>query len=622
MIIPLYVILLTRFCDALIGYDCETPYENGTTVSLLEDDACQINEGNLLFHDVYIEALQHPRVTTVDVLTCRIEIEYNINDSINSKVDYKNIIKNKRYYAPLNASSCAYIHAYRRFQFKNSSFDNLSINDVNSRLISSNVYNKDDIQSLGNLKSKEKVNVFIHIVFKSYSIKVDLITNKILLPTGTTCKYTHLECTDEEGYQNFWSPAFLNGCEKLTHSVIYRGTAKRMQSMGHLGAYALTHSNTRIILFIHKQHSVCNATVLQTELPRILIREISEEYLKNQKYINKMRFLAYSTINSYIHVINNNNLHIKDVYISLSLEKCIKREKELHTSIIMAHRDPSLLAHTIIGMPGYSAYIRGEAAQFYKCTPVPARLRNTEDCFLELPVTIDDKPMYLQPKTRTITARGTEITCNPLATALYRIKNQWHVLAPKPEEFKHVPEALHMKAMPWGSKPDIFITADTSTDEESIITEDRQHDKDTTYMIHISATPIIIWTVVLATIITIIRRYKKKCYLSAQQQFCDHSKDCASSKCRFSEHPDEATAESTCNNHKDNAKPVHPMYQSHEVSEMTDEIYNLKTAYQRLEMRLNKCIYPMQAGLNKLAVAPSRRCSQLNEGGVTTGDYV
>lgn len=121
---------------------------------------------------------------------------------------------------------------------------------------------------------------------------------------------------------------------------------------------------------------------------------------------------------------------------------------ELRTSILIADRNLPLLAYTLISMPGYTARIRGEAAQFLRCTLVPAQPRYVGTCFRELPVTIDKELMYLQPKTRIITIKETEIACDLLTTAMYRIRNRWYVLKPEVEEFTTVPRIIQPASLP------------------------------------------------------------------------------------------------------------------------------------------------------------------------------
>ncbi|CAL1685123.1 unnamed protein product [Lasius platythorax] len=70
-------------------------------------------------------------------------------------------------------------------------------------------------------------------------------------------------------------------------------------------------------------------------------------------------------------------------------------------------------------------------------------------------------------------------------------------------------------------------------------------------------------------------------------------------------------------NHLESLHRTYDTYEEH--LDVQSEIFNLKTAYRNLEMRINNCTSPMQAGLNKLAVASSQRRSKLNEGSVMYG---
>lgn len=130
-----FLILLVHLCGTLNGYDCETLFGTGTTVSLLKADACGFHGGAPVLRDAYVELLHHPRFTNVNILSFRIEIDHIVNDS-----DYKNIharykISNKRHYLLISTSACTYLHVYGELQFGNSSFRNLSADGVNSRSI-------------------------------------------------------------------------------------------------------------------------------------------------------------------------------------------------------------------------------------------------------------------------------------------------------------------------------------------------------------------------------------------------------------------------------------------------------------------------------------------------------
>ena len=444
-----------------------------------------------------------------------------------------------------------------------------------------------------------------------------MLIDKILLPIGTTCRYTDLECSDEEGYQNFWSPVFHEGCERYPLSVKYRGTAKEIRSPGHPVAYTLSSNNLRILLFIRSQQHACNVTVLQTEHPRLVIREISDENLKNQKYVNKLHSLAYYNVNTHVSRTNQN---VKHSYITVSYERCVKKEMELLTSMTIADRHPSAFAYTLRGTPGYTARMRGEAAMIFRCTPVPARLRITGDCYKELPVTVDDKPAYLQPKTREITTKGTQIACDPLTTAMYRIKNAWYSPTPEMEQLTSAPIMVHPGLLPWG-RNSAAQTPESSADELESDVHVEQPTAGTT------ASPgnrtiiliiILCLMLIIIALATIQKSVDRKMHSPATSQSSLSAViSTPSGRLQYTldsaDPPQGASSEHI-------RRRLEVFHQTHrERLDVQDELSNLRNAYRELEARINSCTMPMQIGLNRFAVAPSQNRSQSNEGGVTNG---
>lgn len=226
-ILLIATLLLVRLALALVGYDCDSTLDNGTIVSLLEAGTCEAHKISPVVSHVPVELLLTSRSIAVDLLTCRVEfdtITSHQNDHIDS--DSRSI----RYYVPVNLPTCMYMHAYGKLQLGTFSFEDLSEGITNSRLVrlpASDRVNVAGNPAQENLKQKNIVNSYVHIVYKRSSFRVDVLENKIHLPVGTSCPYTDLECTDEEGYQNYWSPIFKEGCKIISHTTIYRGTAKK-----------------------------------------------------------------------------------------------------------------------------------------------------------------------------------------------------------------------------------------------------------------------------------------------------------------------------------------------------------------------------------------------------------
>jgi hypothetical protein len=107
-------------------------------------------------------------------------------------------------------------------------------------------------------------------------------------------------------------------------------------------------------------------------------------------------------------------------------------QQVLRNAINLAHTQPDAFAYNIMKGPGYMATISGEVAHIIKCVPTEVKRRATEDCYLELPVSLQNRSMYLSPKTHILVNNGTPIECNPFLSLMYKVKGGWINLTPKP----------------------------------------------------------------------------------------------------------------------------------------------------------------------------------------------
>jgi len=295
------------------------------------------------------------------------------------------------------------------------------------------------------------------------------LKDKIILPSGT-CRYTELHCIDEDGYYNFWSPIFHKGCHTAAHAVKYRGTASKIESHKHSTAFSLPYENNNLIIFISAQHNACNASLLQTEHPHLIIKELKtdENYLRKLSLLNQLNTIIDS-ISPHFFTANYIKSNVKAIYSELLLNKCVNKRPELQAAMQTAHMDANQFAYTLTGGPGYSAHIRGEAAEIFQCTPVPVQQRHTENCFLELPILVGNEPMYLTPKTRTISVTGTEIACGPETAVIFKLKNAWAQFQPCPDNIVE-PLILDTSKHQWG-RPIPVTASGTSAGDSSTATQ-------------------------------------------------------------------------------------------------------------------------------------------------------
>lgn len=288
-------------------------------------------------------------------------------------------------------------------------------------------------------------------------------------------------------------------------------------------------------------------------------------------------------------------LDIKNVYITIRTEKYSRKKLEIHTAIAMAYLDPTQLAYALTNAPRYSARIRGEAAQLYRCTPVPARIRSTEDCFQELPVTVNGNPMYLKPRTRMITSKGTKITCDPDTTAMYHLKDKWYILFPEINTAAKTPETLNEKTLPWGRKQEPLkenSKENVEKDTTPINQEAPEKKKASSQPRNKSATQEII-TVIIAisvglTILTaVIIRKKRKTKMTTTAENRKYTYHYA-----YEDEDDESDKSSlhTISSHLETLlrRPPQNLPMDEGRHEISSEIADLRISYRRLEERVNR----------------------------------
>ena len=230
--------------------------------------------------------------------------------------------------------------------------------------------------------------------------------------------------------------------------------------------------------------------------------------------------------------------------------------------------------------------------------------------------------MYLQPKTRVITTKGTPIACDPLTTAIYRINNKWYILTPEANKLTTAPEIIQPGLLPWG-RDSATRTSSYAAEEQKFDAQTSRLPSETTsiYTKIIAAIIIIIIIMLIITVLYVLKSGERKRHLSYPPQFSETAAVKTQTRCPRHAPDDADPPRGSLHEHRNShLEALHRAYDSHENRlDLASEISNLKDAYRILDIRINNCISPTRAGLNKLAVASSQRCSQSNEGGVTYG---
>lgn len=82
------------------------------------------------------------------------------------------------------------------------------------------------------------------------------------------------------------------------------------------------------------------------------------------------------------------------------------------------------------------SFTSGEVAHIVKCVPVEVTIQHDDFCYTELQVSKDNVTFFLSPRTYILKNKGTQIPCNALVPAYYRLGETWLKIMPRPTETK------------------------------------------------------------------------------------------------------------------------------------------------------------------------------------------
>ena len=98
---------------------------------------------------------------------------------------------------------------------------------------------------------------------------------------------------------------------------------------------------------------------------------------------------------------------------------------------------PSEIGYRLTGKLGTLAIVSGEALQILMCKRIEVRLRESNECHTEIPVstlnssTYDRKELFMDPVTKVITDSPTILPCADIRNPYFTIRGQWYKMGPR-----------------------------------------------------------------------------------------------------------------------------------------------------------------------------------------------
>jgi len=444
MYIVVLTLLLAKTASGLLGYDCGGTSFNVTTVSLLEVGECHSADSRPNSTSVYIQLLQIADYSEIRTMSCKIEIDRQMfYCGMHSHISMV-LGGHRKYLLEIEQHKCSRLHETGSIVLGNAvSIIGLLPNSTNYRVITlAGTTNMDGSCKGGdfsdpygtwnNVVVEASVTITLRDYYASAKTKMDYIT----LRSGVQCTLSKNECIDEDGANVFWAPLPVEACNFRAYNVLYQGQAYKIYDSNtqYPIVYSLTTKDITFALSKRSEYNVCGFTLIQTEHPKLLIVETNKNNLFvtfTQISVSNLDIFTY--INSkFVYVEKHLKTQMQDLYRNILDQKCRLERQVLKNAISIAHNQPDVFAYNLMKGPGYMATISGEVAHIIKCVPNEVTRRSTENCYLELPVLLQNKSMYLVPKTHILISSGTPVDCNPLLPIMYKIKGGWISLTPRP----------------------------------------------------------------------------------------------------------------------------------------------------------------------------------------------
>lgn len=432
----------------LIGYDCGGSGMNITSLSLLDIGECRVDNIEPHKEETFVQLLQLSEFDHTPGIQCRIEIDRTIYYcGMHSHVS---VVHNGRseYIREVSADTCKKLHTTGTIFLGGSALiSGIKINSTATRSITFAGSAATDGRCSGTQFSDPfgtwdnvVVQGTVKITTRSLQLPVRYNTNEVILPSGARCHVTDGECNDADGMTTYWSTLPIDSCQFNRYDVLYQGPAYRLSSTSMQKEtptiYTVTTKDTTFALAKTNEFNLCGYKILRTEHPKLFILETQPgRTFKVHSKVSIDNLDIFSYVNSkFIYVEKHLKTQLTQLYRDIMEQKCALERQILENALSLASIAPDEMAHRIMKTPGYTAIMAGEVIHLIKCVPVECRIRQTNVCYNELPVTHQNRSLFLLPRSRILTKSGTIKDCNELLPTMYKIHNTWYRMLPRPTE--------------------------------------------------------------------------------------------------------------------------------------------------------------------------------------------
>lgn len=442
----LAAIVFLPIVTALVGYDCGGEGLNITTLSLLDIGTCEMSDLEPNKEEVYVQLMQLSDYDRTNAIQCKVEIDRTIYYcGMHSHVS---VVNNGRreYILEIGDQSCRRLQETGTITISNTIVDQVNRNATTLRSLTL----AGRVNSDGRCAGAQYSDVFgswenvivqavVRITLRTFEASIKRTIGHIMLPSGTQCQVTKGNCLDSDGMETFWNIIPSDSCHFDQYDVLYEGLAVKLTPRANQSApvvYTVTAQETTFALAKTTEMKLCGYSLTQTEHPKLFILETQRGHtFRARSRISVDNLDIFSYVNSkFVYVEKHIKTQLTQLYRDIMEQKCALERQILQNALSLASIAPDEMAFRIMKNPGYTAVTLGEVIHLIKCVPVECKVRYTEQCYNELPVTHRNSSYFLLPRSRILARTGTPRECSGVLPAMYRIEGTWFRMTPRPLE--------------------------------------------------------------------------------------------------------------------------------------------------------------------------------------------
>lgn len=447
--------------SGLLGYDCGGVNLNITSLSLTDMAECNLPDIEPDAEDAYLQLLQLNEFDHTEVIQCRIEIDRDI--SYCGMSSHVSVVENgkRNFIKEMDRGACKRLHDTGTLYLGNKGL----ITDIRANattrvsltLAGTTATNGycEGTQYTDRLGTWSNVVVqgTVKITLRQFRTAVKHSTNEIILPSGIHCRTSDGECMDDET-STFWSTIPTDSCHFNQYDVLYEGKAHRLKPKPGRDSPVIYTINTRETTFALAQTTdmeICGYKILSTEHPKLFILETKQgRSFKTRAKVSVDNLDIFTYVNSkFVYVEKHMRTQLSQLYRDIMEQKCALEKQVLENVLSLSSIAPDEMAFRLMKSPGYTAVTAGEVIYIIKCVPVEVKVRHTEECYNELPVSHSNTSYFLSPRSRILLKTGTRKECSELLPPMFRVHGTWYRMMPRPIESMPPPSIQPLTRPKW-----------------------------------------------------------------------------------------------------------------------------------------------------------------------------